>query len=142
LPRSLGLLNESMQLRAVDELDVSAAGEAGGVIGESAGGDDIPTRRTPGGHDSIQLTHDIDADPEGLPLLALNKELLAATGKDKINSPIGTTTARLSHRVTLQPERLSDELLELRPRHPVQRVGALALHGVLHKGPALTAPPG
>jgi hypothetical protein len=52
-----------------------------------------------------------------------------------------STTPGLSHRAALQPERLTDQLLERRPCHPVEHVGSLTLDDVLHEGLALVAPP-
>ena len=49
-----------------------------------------------GGHDAVELAHHVHTDFEGLPLLALGEELLAALGQHQINAAIWTGATELN----------------------------------------------
>src|SRR5205085_6117949 len=91
-------------------------------------------RSASGGHHTIEFAHDVHANLEGTPLLALDKERLAARlsrfRQYEINAPIRTATSRFDYLVALQAKSFTHEHLELAPAHSIERAGYAALRDI------------
>lgn len=116
-----------MQLRAVDQLDVSASRKCRRFVSESARGHNHTACGPVRSHQTVKLADNIDADLERSPLLALNEELLHALHEHKIDSPVCPATVALRNAIALEPKAFTDELLELLPAHAVEHVCRTAL---------------
>jgi hypothetical protein len=127
---------------AVDQLDVAPFGELLGVRRELARRDYEPADGSLGSHDAVQLTHKLDSNAEGFPLLALNEELLAALAQHQVDATVCTAGMVLCDVIALQPEGFTDEDLELLPGDSLQRLPRLAGCHVRDQSIAPVAPDG
>ena len=119
------MLDESQQRRPLDQLKVPAAGELGCLSREPTRCDNKAASRPPCRHEAEKLSNDRDANLVCPPLLALNEERFAVFPEHQIDSAVCAASTRFSDLVTLQPERLAHQHLELAPGHAVERIRRL-----------------
>lgn len=127
----LGLFQPAVEDGAIDELDIAACGEGGGVEAESAGCHDEAAGGAFGGDEAVELADDLDADCGGAPLLALDEEFLAALAQHEVEAAVRAVAAGFADLVAALAEGLADELFELAPAHGVQGLGGVLLGGCL-----------
>ncbi|MDT4842021.1 hypothetical protein FQZ97_759010 [compost metagenome] len=126
LSLAAGFTQELHECRSIDELEVAAAGERGGLLREAPGGHYEAACCAVRGHHAIELPYCRDADLEGFPLLALNEGLLSGLGENQIHATIGSATTDLLDRIPASPESFTNQQFELLPRYVLQRVGTAA----------------
>ena len=86
-----------MELRAVQEPNVPALRKGLSVVAERARGHDEASRSASSRHEPIELTDHVDANLEGLPLLALDQEFLVASAQYQVYATIWASASVLDN---------------------------------------------
>jgi len=111
----LGCMDHFQQCHAVNQLDGLASRKCLRVTCECAHADDFDPIGTVMGQKPCHFPYNTHTYLSTPPLLALHQNALASFAEHKVDSPICTAHARFLDNVTLTPECLTHQLLELAP---------------------------